>query len=55
MEIKMKENKEVILLILLLILFLKYIIEFFVEGEDKSPIALILFNYYFSANIRFII
>ncbi len=44
MEEKMKENREAIMLILLLILFFKYIIGFFAEGGDKSPIALILFN-----------
>ena len=44
MEEKMKENREAIMLILLLILFFKHIIGFFAEGGDKSPIALILFN-----------
>ena len=28
-----------------MILFIKYIIELFSEGDDKSPIALILFNF----------
>ena len=40
----MKPNGEVMALAFLLILFFKYVIGFFAEGGDKSPIALILFN-----------
>ena len=44
MKNKMKPNGEVMALAYLLILFFKYVIGFFAEGGDKSPIALNLFN-----------
>ena len=44
MKNKMKSKGEVMVLVFLLIVFFKYVIGFFAEDGDKSPIALILFN-----------
>ena len=44
MEKKAKTIREIIWMILLLFLFVKNLIKFFIEGGDKNNITLILLN-----------